>query len=359
MLKVAQVCPRFFPNIGGIETHVQEIGSRLAESGVDLEVLTTDPSGRLINQEEVLRMKIRRFRSWAPSDAYFFSSDLRHFLKKHFIDYDLVHAHSYSAFPAVYAGFAKVDERPLVFTPHYHGGGHSLLRNLLHIPYRIVAKKVLDKSNAIVCVSDYESKLLQSKLGVAPEKIRVVPNGLNLSEFRFHREEIKSKPKTVLYVGRLERYKRVDVVIKAMKFFEQAVSLKVIGQGQDEHRLHDVVNKLHLDGSVMFSSSLPREKLLEEYAKSDVFVTLSKHEAYGITVAEALASGTPCVVANNSALEEWIDGNNCVGVDNADDPEKVAMAIKQVMDRKVVGFITMDWDQVAAKTLDVYKTVLR
>ena len=46
-MKIAQICPRFYPDIGGVETHVYEISRRLAKE-FELEILTTDPSGKLI-----------------------------------------------------------------------------------------------------------------------------------------------------------------------------------------------------------------------------------------------------------------------------------------------------------------------
>jgi 1,2-diacylglycerol 3-alpha-glucosyltransferase len=47
LLKIAQVCPRYFPYIGGVETNVKEISERLVLENHDVEVITTDPSGKL------------------------------------------------------------------------------------------------------------------------------------------------------------------------------------------------------------------------------------------------------------------------------------------------------------------------
>jgi hypothetical protein len=80
-LKIALVCPRYYPCIGGVETHVKEIGERLALLGNKVEVLTTDYPGKLNKTEEINGVLVRRFRSWAPSEALYYSPPLRAFIK--------------------------------------------------------------------------------------------------------------------------------------------------------------------------------------------------------------------------------------------------------------------------------------
>lgn len=128
-MKIIQVCPRYYPDIGGVETHVKEISERLVKRGFEVEVVTTDPSGKLSKDDEINGVEVRRFRSLAPYDAYFFAPQIYFYLKK--ANCDLIHAHSYHALPAFFAALAKRD-RTFVFTSHYHGKGHTVLRNILH-----------------------------------------------------------------------------------------------------------------------------------------------------------------------------------------------------------------------------------
>jgi glycosyltransferase involved in cell wall biosynthesis len=60
-MRIAQVCPRYYPYIGGIETHVKEISERLMMRNFEVEVLTTDPSGKLPKEEIINCIKVRRF----------------------------------------------------------------------------------------------------------------------------------------------------------------------------------------------------------------------------------------------------------------------------------------------------------
>ncbi|MEM4747663.1 MAG: glycosyltransferase family 4 protein, partial [Archaeoglobaceae archaeon] len=166
-MKIAYVTPRFFPEIGGVETHVYELAKRMKD--FEVEVLTTDPSGKLAKFEEIEGIKVNRFKSYAPSNAYFFSNELRRFLKKHAEDYDLIHAHNFHALPALYAALSS--PKIFVFTPHYHGHGHSFFRNFLFKFYKIYAKKVFKVANAVICVSNFEKKLVSKDFKLEEEKI--------------------------------------------------------------------------------------------------------------------------------------------------------------------------------------------
>ena len=82
---------------------------------------------------------------------------------------------------------------------------------------------------------------------------------------------------------------------------------------------------------------------------------LSKYEAFGIVVAEALAARVPCIVANTSALTEWIDNKNCFGIDYPISSERLAQLINNVIGREVSGIKLWDWDDVVAETLRIYE----
>lgn len=80
-MKIAQICPRYSPDIGGVETHVKEISERLVRAGHDVEVITTDPTGRLSKRETINGVKVIRFRSFAPGNAYYFAPQIYYYLK--------------------------------------------------------------------------------------------------------------------------------------------------------------------------------------------------------------------------------------------------------------------------------------
>lgn len=375
-MKIALVSPKYIPSIGGVEFHVMKLAGCLAGTyDVDVEILTTDPTGKLPKHETIDEINITRFKSWAPGGNYHFSRELREYLRKNSNRYDIVHAHSYHDLPALYAAQAKSNNARLVFTPHYHGGGHSFFRNLLHFPYKLFGKNIFLKADAIICVSEYEKDLLISNFrGLRiSQKIVIIPNGVDLDVPRRSSKDpsVKDPVKTVLYVGRLEKYKRVDALLRAMAYLNEIRSarLEIIGTGPQKNHLVKTshrVNALRRTDKggnsdlplITFLKDLPREQLLQKYADADVLVNLSEREAYGLTVAEALAAGTPCVVADSGALQEWVDDKNCIGVNDPLDPKQVADAILSVSDRRVTRYgRVIDWRSVAEQTYQIYEKI--
>jgi glycosyltransferase involved in cell wall biosynthesis len=80
------------------------------------------------------------------------------------------------------------------------------LRTLLHKPYKLFGKKIFRKADKIVCVSNYEKNLLTENFNICEEKIAVIPNGVDVSEFNSLKKP-DNVPKTILCVARLEKYK--------------------------------------------------------------------------------------------------------------------------------------------------------
>src|SRR5260370_36856967 len=72
-LRVLLVAACYLPSMGGVETHIYEVGRRLAQAGVEVTVLTTDVSGRLPAVEELEGIRIRRVRAWPANKDYYFA----------------------------------------------------------------------------------------------------------------------------------------------------------------------------------------------------------------------------------------------------------------------------------------------
>ena len=350
------VCPRFYPHVGGVETHVLEISKRLAKK-FDIEVITTDPTGKLKKFEEMDGFKVRRFKSFAPNEAYYFSLDLYKFMRRE--EYDIIHAHNYHAFPALLAFLAKKSSK-FIFSSHYHGKGHSFVRDILHKPYKIIGRKMFEEADAIICDSRFEKKLVLQNFHV--KRVYVVPpNGINLEEFNkfkeFKNKKEEKDGKRLLFVGRIEKYKGLQYVVKALKYLPD-FTLDVVGTGSYKTNIIKLASKIGVLDRIRFYQNLNREELLKLYAKANVFVLLSKFEAYGIVVSEALASGTPCIVARTSALTEFIDNKNVFGIDYPIDIKKLAELIKMVSEVRVKKVKFMSWDDVIKKIERIYSKII-
>jgi glycosyltransferase involved in cell wall biosynthesis len=348
-MRILQVSVGYSPSHGGVATNVKNISERLARRH-QVTVFTQNYKG-LFPEEEILNgVTVRRFKSYYPGFAYFFSPDMIKALRK--ADYDIVHGHCYHALPLYFSRYAR--RKKFVVTSHYHGHGHTALRNMLLRMYRPFGKRIFKDADAIIAVSRFEKGLLMKDFGLDEADIRLIPNGINLSEFSG--DKVVEKTKTIVYNGRLEKYKGVQYIIRALPLLDDELCLEIIGRGAYQAELAQLVDSLGLSHRVSFIKFLSRSELLKRYRRAQVFVLLSQWEAFSIVVAEALASKTPCLVANTSALREWVDGKNCFGIDYPVDIAQLAELIKKVSNVRVTDVKLWDWDEVVQELEGIYNT---
>jgi len=348
-VRILQVCPKYYPSVGGVEQHVRNISERLAHEH-EVTVFTCDPSGLLSKEETLNGVKIKRFRSFSPQDAYHISFGMLNELRRS--SFDIVHGHGYHAIPLLFSRYAKSNR--FIVNAYYHGHGHTPFRNMLIGLYKPLGGRAFRAADVIVALSHYERTLLIKDFNIDARNITVIPYGMNLEEFKGLRRK-KTEGKKILFVGRLEEYKGIQYIIQAMQFIESGVNLEIVGNGLYKKNLEHITEKLGLKGRVAFFQDLQREELLAKYASSDLFIMLSKYESFSIVVAEALASKVPCIVANTSALKEWIDNKNCFGIDYPISIERLAQLINSVIGREVGDVRLWDWEDVVRGTLEAYK----
>ena len=142
---------------------------------------------------------------------------------------------------------------------------------------------------------------------------------------------------------------------KEWGYFIRKQSSTVRARGADERDLMRLAHEQGIEARVRFYENLRREELLQRYANADLFVLLSRHEAYGISVAEALASGIPCIVLKASALQEWVDNKNVFGIDYPIDLDELASMIKTSIGEKVERTDLCTWDMVTEDLERIYE----
>ena len=350
-MKIVQVCPRYFPDVGGVETHVREISERLVKRGFEVEVVCTADK-KYPARDEINGVTVRRFNAIAPTNAYYFSPRIYSYLKR--TDCDIIHAHNYHAFPALFAALAK-GERRLIFTPHYHGISESPLRNFLLDAYKPLGSLIFKRSDVVICVSKYERELVRKDF---QRNAVIIPNGINLKKMEGIRP-FKFSGKLIFYVGRLEKYKKIHLIIQSMKYLDDFY-FYIAGKGSFETELKKIVRNLELEDKVKFLGFIDEKTKFRWLRTCSVFVNLSPIEAFGITVLEALACGKPAVVSNKSALVEFADKFDCIfAVNDNAPPKELAEVIKKAVNIEINADLReYGWDEIIKKILDVYMFAL-
>jgi len=344
-MQILQVAPRYPPHTGGVETHVAEISERLASRGHEVTVFAADAGPEVSDREPRNGVTVRRFRGVAPGGAFHVAPGIARAVRR--ADPDVVHAHNYHSLPALFAALGAGDAR-FVVTPHYHGASADDFRDRLLTLYRPFGGWALRRADAVVAVSDWERERLRADFGV--EAI-VIPNGLDVSRFADAAPERRDRP-YLLCVGRLERYKGVQHAIRALPELPEH-DLLVAGSGDYRPELEEIAREAGVADRVDFLGYVADERLPGLYAGAEAYLALSAFESYGMTVAEALAAGTPCVVREAGALVDWVDRDDCVGVTDPG-PAAVSAAVRRAVERDAPAAPLPSWDDVTECVLAAY-----
>lgn len=344
---------------GGINKTIREIARHLAERNHSVVVLQPNVSN-FLSEETYDGFKILRVKSRFGNYFYDFSPEIFFFLIKNMkrLNPDIIHVHGYHTLFSpevifILKNVLKVNV-PIVFTCHYDPLNRNTLAGKLFGNFynKFIGAKILKSTSQIVSVSNYEANNINNILKC--ENIIVIPHGVDLIDIS------KSKKKKdfikLLYVGYLLDYKGVQYIIGSLHELIylhkiQNVRLTIVGEGQYKKNLLIYSKKLKVDDYIEWKPFLPSSKVMQEMKNADIFLLLSKSEGYGIVVAEALAMGTPAIVTNGTALEEFTKEQGCVGVDFPPKLEEVAELILNIHDNGLyVGPFSnkiRTWDQVA------------
>ena len=142
--------------------------------------------------------------------------------------------------------------------------------------------------------------------GIAAERVRVIYCGIDSDRYTPAPEQRAPHPRFA-YLGRLKRYKGVDIVIRAFaRMRHPQATLEVAGTGDDRPRLERLVNSLDLAGRVTFLGFISDAEKLALLRRSWALVFASPKEGWGITNLEAAACGTPVVASNSPGIRESV-----------------------------------------------------
>jgi glycosyltransferase involved in cell wall biosynthesis len=172
--------------------------------------------------------------------------------------------------------------------------------------------------------------------GIAPSNVWVVPPGVDLVVYRLSGTLDEREP-IVVWVGRLEPYKRADVMIKAMlRVIEDRpdARLIIIGEGSDHGSLETMVEAAGIKEAVSFTGFVEEAEKVAWYRRAAAVVNTSEKEGWGMTMIEGNACGAPSVASDVPGLRDSVrDGQTGLLVPHGD-AEALATALLRILDDK-------------------------
>ncbi len=178
------------------------------------------------------------------------------------------------------------------------------------------------RARRVLVTSRYSAERARDLYGL-PRLPTVVPELIDLPEWRsrLERHPARSRRFTALFVGRLYRRKRVDVLLRAAAQLREHIpefEVRVVGNGPCAAGLRGLARELRLEGVVTWLGDLTRSALAAEYNRADVFCLPSVQEGFGIVLLEAMAARLPIVASRAAAIPEVAPQAALVEPDNPD-----------------------------------------
>ncbi|MCK4235551.1 MAG: glycosyltransferase, partial [Candidatus Krumholzibacteria bacterium] len=187
--------------------------------------------------------------------------------------------------------------------------------------------------------------------GIRAEMIRVVLCGLDHSRYRNLGLERFERP-TIVHLGRLRKYKSIEVVMRAMVRIRQkmpSARLVIIGDGPYRPALQKEAESLRLGDGIEFRGYMDGDELVRFLNRSHLFLNSSPKEGWGLTVVEASACGVPVVASDSPGLRDSVwDGETGYLVPYGDDAAFARRSLELLNDRGL-------WERMSGRALDRVK----
>ena len=323
------------PRAGGAETHLHEVFGRLANKGHEVTALVSGWRGcqrRAVLDEVQVHRSGGRHSFSVTAPLYY----LRHLARQeyHVVVEDLNKVPVFSPFWT--RSSVVLLAHHLFGTTAFQAGPFPLAVGtwLLERPIPLVFRRT-----PAIAVSESTKEDLVRR-GLRPELVEVIPNGIDLDFFTPAPDAavVRERP-TVLYLGRLAKYKRIDLVVEAVaSLASEGLDVELLIGGDGDHRrpLETQVRRLGIESRVRMLGFVSETEKLALLRSAWVHVLTSPKEGWGISNLEAAACGTPSVASDSLGLRESVvDGQTGLLVPHGDVPALAAALGRLLRDREL------------------------
>ena len=387
---------------GGMNVYVRELCRGLGRLGVKTDVFTRrqDPDVPTV-VEMGEHARVIHVDAGAPRhrDKYAVVDDLselacniQRFRNHTGARYDLIHSH-YWLSGRLATLFKEHWRAPVVAMFHTLGAlKNRVALDAAELEQQIrvdIERRTMATADRIIAATDVDRNHMLDAYAASARKIVVVPGGVNLAMFTAGDREAARRAlglglePTLLFVGRIQRLKGIDILIRAAAELRADVGglrVLVAGGAGDEtgrqrseearelQRLRGLVQDLDLADVVQFVGAVDQSRLPHYYRAADVTVMPSTYESFGLVAVESMACGTPVVASRVGGLATIVRERENGALVPWRDPRLFADRIRPILTdaayaAKLRGgaletAAQFSWDAVAERTVSVYDSLL-
>jgi D-inositol-3-phosphate glycosyltransferase len=339
---------------GGMSVYIRELARELGKEGHTIDIFTrihdsNDPLKEdLAENVRLIHLKAGREAKVQKMDVYFslteFTFNLENFWKDNNLKYDIVFTHYWMS---ALVGKYLWETQQIPYIAMYHTLG--AVKNAIGIgegesELRIVSEReTVHDCQRIIVATEQEKEDVVRYYDAAPEKIGVVPCGVNMELFKpLDRVDARQKlglnnQKILLFVGRIDPLKGIDKLVKTLPLLKNQGNFKLVIVGGDENSreelkgLNKLASEINISDSIDFRGLVKQEQLSVFYNAADVCVVPSYYESFGLVPLESLACGTLVVATDVGDLKGIIKSGETGCIVSSNSPEKLAEGITSIL----------------------------
>jgi glycosyltransferase involved in cell wall biosynthesis len=248
----------------------------------------------------------------------------------------------------------------------------SKFRRMMFYSFLVMQHAVAKQMDRVITVSEIAARDTMRVFRLPESKVRVVPNGIDTGIFKRARGVAK-EPNSVVMVGNTEdRKKGIIYLLKAIELLKDDLDVRlsiVDRQGDHTRYAPRLVQEHGLEDRVTFTGRLEVDELVRRYSVSEIAVTASVYEGFGLPCAEAMSCSTPVIATRAGALPEVVGDDGAGVLVPPRDPVALAGEMRRLLEdrplRQRMGEAArkrieeaFSWEVAAKRTLEVYEEVL-
>lgn len=368
-MKILIATDTYFPNINGAAYFTYRLAGALAKKGHTVFVICPSQSFRDTVTEEkgvvvygICSIPVLIHQNFRISPGLLSKKSIYKIIKE--VSPDVVHIQSHFLIGAEVTTIAKKFDIPVVGTNHFMPENfvhYFHLPKIFEKPFRKAAWKhcikIFEQFDAVTTPTKTAAELLRKagfkkevlplSCGIDLDRFKPTNDGLYLSR----RYGIPTHKPVLLFVGRLDKEKRIEVIARALPIIlkKTDAQLVLVGIGKQKSPLESLVRELGLEKAVTFTGFISDKDLQDIYRVANIFIIAGIAELQSIVTMEAMASGLPVVAVNALALPELVhDGENGY-LFNEDDSQMLAERVISILSNPTLQ------NRMKAKSLEIIR----
>ena len=372
-MKIALVCPyNMFERTGGVQQLVTHLHDGLVKKGHTVKVITQRPAGFKgdVPEDYILFGVSRNFDggfgvsgSWGmPADGNEIATILRS------EKFDVINFHE-PWMPLLAWQMLKRSKAAHVGTFHANLLDNTAAKSWVNV-FTPFGRGIGQKMHVLTAVSPAPAALLLNKANhkSAAEKklienIKYIPNGIDLKLYKPPKKRLPlngPSTKTVVYVGRLDRRKGVEWLLRAFAVLERKLPhayLIVAGEGPRRDRLEQLADSLNIK-NIHFAGYVDDDEKRRLMGNADVFCSPAMFgESFGIVLIEAMAMGVPVIAGRNSGYVNVLTGQGRIGLVDSKATDDFTDRLAVVMTDDKLNGLLRRWGLKEVKKYDYPKII--